>query len=443
MTAERRLMRDRRHRRAVGIGQVDGVARASPARSGSRCSTPARCTGRSRWPCSSRVSIRRRSGVRAVAARAWRSRSATRTDGRRPRRERRDPRARGDRRRCRRSRRIPAVREVLVARQRAWVAEHGGGVVEGRDIGTVVFPDAPREGVPHRERRGAGPAASARRGRGRPPRRGRHRCTPSSRAATRSTRTAPSRRCKAAPDALVVDTTGRDVDDVVAEIVERFEAAGSTMMTRSIASCVSSSSVTCAWSTACASSDASTCRGTGRTSSLRRTDRCSTSRSPARSRPGGSGSWARRRCSACRCSARSSGRSAGSRSSATVPIVGPLRDSLRDPRGPANRSSCIPRARRQRGREIAPLQPGAAYLAAKAGVPIVPVGIAGAEETFRTRRGPAARFRPDRRRRRRADPPAGASRLGRQALRGRRADRHAARAPAEAPRRGVRPARRR
>ena len=37
----------------------------------------------------------------------------------------------------------PAVREVLVERQRAWVREHGGGVVEGRDIGTVVFPDAP------------------------------------------------------------------------------------------------------------------------------------------------------------------------------------------------------------------------------------------------------------------------------------------------------------
>lgn len=36
----------------------------------------------------------------------------------------------------------PAVRHVLVARQRAWVQDHGGGVVEGRDIGTVVFPDA-------------------------------------------------------------------------------------------------------------------------------------------------------------------------------------------------------------------------------------------------------------------------------------------------------------
>ena len=35
-----------------------------------------------------------------------------------------------------------AVRSELVERQRAWVAEHGGGVVEGRDIGSVVFPDA-------------------------------------------------------------------------------------------------------------------------------------------------------------------------------------------------------------------------------------------------------------------------------------------------------------
>ena len=36
----------------------------------------------------------------------------------------------------------PAVRAVLVERQREWVAAHGGGVVEGRDIGSVVFPDA-------------------------------------------------------------------------------------------------------------------------------------------------------------------------------------------------------------------------------------------------------------------------------------------------------------
>ncbi len=34
------------------------------------------------------------------------------------------------------------VREELRARQRQWADEHGGGVIEGRDIGTVVFPDA-------------------------------------------------------------------------------------------------------------------------------------------------------------------------------------------------------------------------------------------------------------------------------------------------------------
>ncbi len=36
----------------------------------------------------------------------------------------------------------PAVRALMVERQRQWVASHGGGVVEGRDIGSVVLPDA-------------------------------------------------------------------------------------------------------------------------------------------------------------------------------------------------------------------------------------------------------------------------------------------------------------
>ena len=34
------------------------------------------------------------------------------------------------------------VRAEMVDVQRAWVAQHGGGVVEGRDIGSVVFPNA-------------------------------------------------------------------------------------------------------------------------------------------------------------------------------------------------------------------------------------------------------------------------------------------------------------
>jgi cytidylate kinase len=36
----------------------------------------------------------------------------------------------------------PGVRHELVQRQREWAEAHGGGVIEGRDIGTVVFPDA-------------------------------------------------------------------------------------------------------------------------------------------------------------------------------------------------------------------------------------------------------------------------------------------------------------
>ena len=38
---------------------------------------------------------------------------------------------------------LSEVRRVMVSHQRAWVARHGGDVVvEGRDIGTVVFPEA-------------------------------------------------------------------------------------------------------------------------------------------------------------------------------------------------------------------------------------------------------------------------------------------------------------
>jgi cytidylate kinase len=36
----------------------------------------------------------------------------------------------------------PEVRAEMVRRQREWIAAHGGGVVEGRDIGAVVWPEA-------------------------------------------------------------------------------------------------------------------------------------------------------------------------------------------------------------------------------------------------------------------------------------------------------------
>jgi cytidylate kinase len=37
----------------------------------------------------------------------------------------------------------PNVRKELVRRQREWAETEGSGVIEGRDIGTVVFPEAP------------------------------------------------------------------------------------------------------------------------------------------------------------------------------------------------------------------------------------------------------------------------------------------------------------
>ncbi|MGH9048109.1 MAG: (d)CMP kinase [Acidimicrobiia bacterium] len=119
----------------------------------------------------------------------------------------------------------PGVREVMVARQRAWIADHGGGVVEGRDIGTVVFPDAPvkvfltasDEERARRRQRDEEEAA-------RPADVGAVRDALARRDALDSGRvTSPLR---PAADALVLDTTGRTVEDVAREIVARYEAAG-------------------------------------------------------------------------------------------------------------------------------------------------------------------------------------------------------------------------
>jgi CMP/dCMP kinase len=119
----------------------------------------------------------------------------------------------------------PALRRILVDRQREWAAHHDGGVVEGRDIGTVVFPDAPvkvflvaDEGERARRRQrdeaAADRATDVERVRESLERRDR---LDSTRA------TSPLR---AAADALEIDTTHRPVADIVAEIVERFRAAG-------------------------------------------------------------------------------------------------------------------------------------------------------------------------------------------------------------------------
>jgi cytidylate kinase len=100
----------------------------------------------------------------------------------------------------------PEVRRHLVQRQKAWAAAHGGGVVEGRDIGSVVFPQAqvkvyltasPEERA--RRRNDEAPEGVARRDR------------------IDSTRDASPLR--EAEDAHRLDTTGRTVQDVVEEVL--------------------------------------------------------------------------------------------------------------------------------------------------------------------------------------------------------------------------------
>jgi len=113
----------------------------------------------------------------------------------------------------------PAVREVLVARQREWATTRGGGVVEGRDIGTVVFPDAPlkiyltadeveRARRRQRDETAADRTADVRTVAADLARRDRMDAT---RAASPLT---------AAADAVVVDTTAMTREEVVAHVVE-------------------------------------------------------------------------------------------------------------------------------------------------------------------------------------------------------------------------------
>jgi 1-acyl-sn-glycerol-3-phosphate acyltransferase len=54
---------------------------------------------------------------------------------------------------------------------------------------------------------------------------------------------------------------------------------------------------------------------------------------------------------------------------------------------------CVyPEGTRQNGPKIQPLQPGAAYLSLRSGVPIIPLGMAGTEEVLRSRKDPIPRF---------------------------------------------------
>ena len=118
----------------------------------------------------------------------------------------------------------PAVRTELVARQRAWVAEHGGGVVEGRDIGSVVFPDAAVKvfltaSDEERARRRQQDEAKA----DRTVSMDEVRASMAARDAADSGRAASP--LTTADGATIVDTTGRSVADIVAEIVGAFRVA--------------------------------------------------------------------------------------------------------------------------------------------------------------------------------------------------------------------------
>jgi CMP/dCMP kinase len=100
----------------------------------------------------------------------------------------------------------PEVRTEMVERQRQWVAERGGGVVEGRDIGSVVFPDADlkifltaSEEERARRRPEEGAVAVARRDR------------------LDSTRSVSP--LAIAEGARIIDTTDRSVADIVEEVV--------------------------------------------------------------------------------------------------------------------------------------------------------------------------------------------------------------------------------
>jgi len=114
----------------------------------------------------------------------------------------------------------PPVRAVLVERQRTWVTDHDGGVLEGRDIGTVVLPDAPvkvfltaRDDV-RAARRQKDEAAAAR-----AVAVDNVRDALNSRDAADATLGRATRPEDAAPDALVLDTSDMTAQEVIDVIV--------------------------------------------------------------------------------------------------------------------------------------------------------------------------------------------------------------------------------
>ncbi|MBO0894916.1 MAG: (d)CMP kinase, partial [Acidimicrobiales bacterium] len=118
--------------------------------------------------------------------------------------------------------RHPEVRAELVRRQRAWIERHQGGVVEGRDIGTVVAPDATLKvfltaSLEERARRVSGAASSRAGATGETP--DLSRVAEALVQRDRSDASRPISPLVPADDAVVLDTTGRSVEAVVDEVV--------------------------------------------------------------------------------------------------------------------------------------------------------------------------------------------------------------------------------
>jgi cytidylate kinase len=118
--------------------------------------------------------------------------------------------------------RLPRVREVLVRRQRE-LGEQGGVVMEGRDIGTVVFPNAdvkiyldasPEE----RARRRANDAAHT------GGQTGQAVVAEAIAARDKSDTTRAASPLTVAADAVVIDTTEMPIDAVVARVMELVRA---------------------------------------------------------------------------------------------------------------------------------------------------------------------------------------------------------------------------
>ena len=113
--------------------------------------------------------------------------------------------------------RLPQVREVLVARQRD-LGKGGGVVMEGRDIGTVVFPNADVKiyldaSPDERARRRAHDAAHA------GSQAGQAAVAEAIAARDKSDTTRAASPLTLAPDAHYIDTTGMAIDEVVNRVL--------------------------------------------------------------------------------------------------------------------------------------------------------------------------------------------------------------------------------